>query len=406
MQGTPSRREFLANASIAGMVLGGYQATAAGYRANETIEIGCIGTGGRWNQLMDKLLNMPGVRVSAVCDVWDMNLDKGKSRAARKAFATKNHEALLRRRGIDAVLIATPDHLHVPLTVDACAAGKDVYVEKPLTHSVEEGAAVIDAQHRYRRVVQVGMQQRSMPHLNEAKDIVASGTLGPVRKVHLTWNRNSGPGARRPLNIAPESVDWKRFLGPAPAQPFDGWRFRNWRFFWDFGGGIFTDLMVHFIDVAHWYLQLEHPMTAASIGSWYTHQDAWETPDTVQTLLHYAKPDTQVYFEGTFYNARNAAMIEFMGSEATLYCDRGRYEIHPEPGRKLAYKERILGSGGRGQDFYDVPDGETLHLANWLECIRTRQTPNAPAEAGVSAAAAAHLANRALRTGSVAHWEA
>ena len=124
----------------------------------------------------------------------------------------------------------------------------------------------------------------------------------------------------------------------------------------------------------------------------------------MQTLLRYPDREVQVYFEGTFVNARNGAMLEFMGSEATLYLDRGRYEIHPERNKKIKASELVLGSGPRGADFYDQPKGEVLHLANWIECVRSRQKPNCPAEAGVGAAAAAHLANRALRTGGVAHW--
>jgi predicted dehydrogenase len=164
--------------------------------------------------------------------------------------------------------------------------------------------------------------------------------------------------------------------------------------------------MVHWIDVAHWFLELDHPDTAVSIGMHVQSQGVWETPDTVQTLLQYTNPAVQAYFEGTFYNARHGAMIEFMGSEATLYIDRGRYEIQPERKKKVAYRELVLSKEPdfRGADFYDQPDGETLHLANWIECIRSRRRPNAPAEAGVSAAAAAHLANLALRQAQLARW--
>jgi predicted dehydrogenase len=166
----------------------------------------------------------------------------------------------------------------------------------------------------------------------------------------------------------------------------------------------FTDLMVHWIDVVHWYLDLDHPTTAASIGDHFQAKDLWETPDTVQTLMQYPKQELQAYFEGTFSSARNASMCEFMGTQATLYIDRGRYEVIPERTSKLKASELIVGEGPRGADFYNQPDGELLHLVNWIECIRSRQRPNAPAEAGVSAASAAHLANAALRSGQVAKW--
>jgi predicted dehydrogenase len=288
------------------------------------------------------------------------------------------------------------------MTVDACAAGKDVYVEKPLTHSLEEGRAVVEAQDKHGRIVQVGTQQRSMPQFQKARELIRAGRLGKVHKVHLTWNRNTDRVRKRPLNIDPRAVDWKAFLGGAPEQPFDEYRFRNWRWFWDFGGGIFTDLMVHFIDVVHWFMDVDHPLRATAVGDHYTSKGVWQTPDTVQTLLTY--PDFQAYFEGTFCNARNGAMVEFMGEGATLYLDRGRYELHPERGKGAA-EEWVLGTGRRGQDFYDKPDGELLHLTNWVECVRSRKRPAAPAEAGVSAASAAHLANRALRSGRVEAWK-
>jgi predicted dehydrogenase len=161
--------------------------------------------------------------------------------------------------------------------------------------------------------------------------------------------------------------------------------------------------MVHFIDVVHWYLDVDHPLQATTIGDNFISKGVWETPDTIQTLLTYPK-DLQVYFEGTFVNARNGAMLEFMGADATLYLDRGRYEIHPERGRGK-YEEYVLGAGKRGADFYDKPDGELLHLTNWIECVRSRKKPNCPAEAGVGAAAAAHLGNLAFRSGKVANWK-
>lgn len=410
MLGDCSRRHFLKHTAVgaAAAASAAYAGPAKGYAANDTIRIGCIGTGGRCRQLMGYLKDMHGVDMVAVCDVWDENIKRGLELAAPGAATTKRYEDLLARDDIDAVLIGTSDHWHVPITIDACKAGKDVYVEKPLTHSIEEGSAVIAAQEEAANVVQVGMQQRSMPHLIEAREIVRNRELGRPIKVHLTWNRNVERSPRMPVNIDAAAVDWERFLGNAPDQPFDPYRYRHWRWFWDFGGGIFTDLMVHYIDVAHWFLDLDFPASARSIGSFYAYRDDWETPDTVQTLLAYQDPDIQVYFEGTFSNARNAAMMEFMGTEATLYCDRGRYEFHPEPGSDATYRELILGTGTRGQDFYDEPNGELLHLTNWIECIRSRAEPNAPVKAGVHAAAAAHLANHALRNDTVANgkWRA
>jgi predicted dehydrogenase len=399
---TVSRRTFL-KASAAGL------AAAAAPRvhalgANETLQVACIGTGGRCRRLMQSLVKVPNVRLAAVCDIWEAALAEARKLADPKAAVSHNYKELLDRKDIDAVLIGSPDHWHVPMTVDACAAGKDVYVEKPLTHDLAEGPAVIEAQNKHKRIVQVGTQQRSMPHIVKAGELLQQGRVGKVVKVHMSWNRNADRAGLKALNIDPKAVDWKAFLGSARSQPFDAYRFRSWRWFWDFGGGIFTDLMVHWIDVAHWLLGLDRPEKAVSLGEFAHAKGRWETPDTVQTVLSYPG-GVQMHFEGTFSNARGGACIEFMGTEGTLYIDRGRYELHPDWNRKGKPEELVLGTGRRGADFYDKPDGELLHLTDWVECVRSRKKPSAPAEAGVGAAAAAHLANQALRTGQTAVWK-
>ncbi len=402
-----SRRELLERLGVtsAGLVTAGYTATARGFAANETITVGAIGTGGRGRQLLGNLTQLPGARLAAVCDVWDENLQAALRLAEPGALATKDYRQLLDRADLDAVLIATPDHWHVPLVIESVQAGKHVYVEKPLTHDLSEGPRVVDEVRKHRRVVQVGMQQRSMPQFLEAQQMIGEGKLGTITKAHLTWNRNVKRHQRFSGEVDPKSVDWNRFLGHARPQPFDAYRFRNWRWFWDFGGGIFTDLMVHHLDIVNWLLELGPPERAASIGDWFQTRDLWETPDTVQTLLEYPGKPLQVYFEGTFVNARNASMIELMGSEATLYLDRGRWELHPEPTTKHEPAEHVIGQGLRGSDFYLSPPGERLHLADWLEAIRAQRDPRAPVEAGVAAVWGAHLANQSLRSRQFAAWQ-
>jgi predicted dehydrogenase len=404
---TTTRRAFLETIGGVGATAAGTFATlesARGYTANETLNVGCLGTGGRCQALMRSLAKVPGVRIAAVCDIYDAHVGAAKKLADPQAYATKHYREILDRKDIDAVLIGSPDHWHVPMSVDACNAGKDVYVEKPLTHDPAEGAAIIEAQNRNRKIVQVGMQQRSMPHIQKARELIKGGRIGEVFKVHLSWNRGGMTRVQRePQGVDPRQVAWKDFLGHAPDQPFDEFRFRNWRWFWDFGGGVLTDLMVHWIDVAHWILDVEHPLKATSFGNHFASKDVWQTPDTIQCILEYPN-NVQAHFEGTFSNANLGAMITFMGTAGTIYIDRGRYELTPEPG-KGSSEQWVLGSNPKkGQDFYDKPDGELLHLTNWVECVRSRQRPNAPAEAGVSAAAAAHLGNRSYRTGQVLHW--
>ena len=390
-----SRRSFLVGASTAAAAwVNG--SIARGYVANETINVGVIGTGGRARHLMKSFPRLDKVRLTHLCDVWDAALSQAAPLADERATATKNYPELLADKEVQAVLIGTPDHQHVPVTLAALKAGKDVYVEKPLTHDLAEGVVIQQAADEAKRIVQVGTQQRSMPHIAEARELIQAGKIGKVFKVHMSWNRNTNRVKRFPLGVDPKQVDWKAFLGKAKDQPFDEYRFRNWRWFWDFGGGIFTDLMVHWVDVAHWVLDLGAPEKAVSIGQFIAAKDVWETPDTVQTLMTYPG-GVQMHFEGTFSNARKGAHIEFQGTEASIYMDRGRYELIPERNKKIEPKQVILGSGPPGADFYDKPDGELLHLQNWVSCIRSRKEPTAPVRAGVSAAAAAHLANRALR---------
>jgi predicted dehydrogenase len=408
-----SRRDYLktiggagAAAAAALAILKSTSSSTNRYSANDTIAVACLGTGNRCQMLMKSLAQVPGVRIGAVCDVYDPRLDEAKKLADPKAIATKQYRELLDRRDIDAVLIASPDHWHVPMAIDACNAGKDVYVEKPLTHHPAEGAAIVDAQNRNKSIVQVGMQQRSMPHIQKARELAQGGRIGKIAKINISWNRwvltRFKPSAS---HVDPRQVAWKDFLGSAPEQPFDEIRFRDWRCFWDFGGGMLTDLMVHWIDLAHWFLDVDHPLRATTIGSHFIMpQGERETPDAIQCILEYPN-NVQVHFEANLANSNSGAMITFMGTEGTLYIDRGRYEFTPEH-RRGKPESWILGTkpAKKGQDSYDAPNGEFLHLANWVECVRSRRPPNAPTESGVSAAAASHLGNRAYRSGATAVW--
>src|SRR5262249_3413239 len=192
-----------------------------GSAANDTPNVACIGTGGRCRTLMQSLREIPNVRLAAVCDVWDLALVQGAQLADPKAERSKEFRRLLDRKDIDAVLIGSPDHWHVPMTVAACEAGKDGYVEKPLTHDLKEGQPATDAHNPPQRIVQVGTQQRSMPQFQKARGIMKAGGIGTIHKVHLTWNRNPPRPQRGRDTIEPSSVDWRAFLGSAKEQPFD-----------------------------------------------------------------------------------------------------------------------------------------------------------------------------------------
>ncbi|NNJ25521.1 Gfo/Idh/MocA family protein [Alienimonas chondri] len=410
------RRTFLtlsAASLAAGVHVAGHPARASRL-ANDVIEVGCVGTGGRATHLMSRLAAIPGVRLAAipgvrlaaVCDVWDDARGRGMKASDAKAVAYTDVRKMLDAGGLDAALVATPDHQHVPVSAACCEAGLDVYCEKPLTHSVEEGDRIIKAVRDNDRIMQVGTQHRSMPHLAEARELLRNGEAGEIYKVRMTWNRNNPTRGRAPA-VDASTVDWDLFLGDAPEQPFDSQRMRNWRWYWDFGGGIFTDLMVHWADTVRWMLEPGEVTRAVSVGDHFTTAGLWETPDTVQTLLSFpsaasageaaGKPGPQMHFEGTFANHRDRACAELMGSKATLYIDRGRYELIPQHRSGVTPRERLEAPEKlRGLDFYDEVDGAKYHLENWIECVRSRAEPACPVEEGVASADLAHAANAAL----------
>ena len=394
------RRHWMTTNALAATALA--MGASAARSADNAVTVGLLGTGGRCRHLLKALVKIPGVKVVALADVQDAaRAETRKLLTDKPAFDGREFRAVLDRKDLDAVMIASADHWHVPMTIASLEAGKHVYVEKPLTHTVAEGQPVIDAEAKAKKVVQVGMQQRSMPHIREAREQLASGKLGTVNKIALSWNRNSNRFNRDKIVVDPATVDWKAFLGNAPEQPLDGYRMKNWRWFWDFGGGIFTDLMVHWIDVAHWLTGKDAPEKAVAIGDFVNAKDVWETPDSVQCLLSYPG-GLQAHFEGTFSNARQGARIEFMTNEGTVYIDRGRFEFFPDHNKKLPAISRVIGQGRAGADFYEQPDGELLHLAEWIGAIREGKPTSCPAKAGVMSAAAAHLANKALRGTGVA----
>lgn len=400
MTNQSSRREFLkTGAAIAAAAVATPSAAAP---RREIVSVGVIGAGGRGRHLLSRAQRVPGVRIAAVCDVYEKSRRLARELAEGEPYVDSDFRKTLGRDDLDAVIIATPDHWHVPMTVAACEAGKDVYVEKPLTHDPAEGQAVIDAQNRHQRIVQIGTQHRSMPHLIEANGLVRSGELGSIYKAGMAWNRFDDRWVKPQGDIDPKTVDWQAFLGSAPAQPFDPYRFVHWRWFWDFGGGVLTDLMVHWLDTVHWMLDVETPASAMTIGSNFRTDGLWETPDTVQTLLGFDTAKLQAHFEGGFVNRYRGSMLALQGDRATLYMDRGRYELTPQPGSDVKKRELVIGEGRKGADWYPANEGALPHLTNWIECVRSRERPNCPAEEGVRSALGAHLANRAYRSGELA----
>jgi predicted dehydrogenase len=354
--------------------------------------------------LLPPIAKHHGMRIDAVCDVYDAFLRSAHVQAGgqdREIMMTADYRRILDSKEIDVVVIATPDHWHSPLTIAACEAGKHIYVEKPLTHKLEEGPLVVEAARRTGMKVQVGAQQRTMPHLVELRRRMNSGEadIGPVHRVHMQWNRNHTPFHKGIPKIGPDEVDWKIFLGNAPQQPFDPWRMRNWRWMWDFGNGPLGDLMVHWLDCTNWLLDLPMPSRIVALGGNYSTAGAWETPDTIHTVFEYPERKLQVDFVATFCNDHEDGSMRLFGEHATVYVDRGRFEITSQGNRYKEGKseEMVVGEGPRGMGDYSDYDAAGLHLQDWIDAIREDRQPVDHPEAAVLPAAVCHHGNTAYR---------
>lgn len=373
------RRQFL--------VAGGLTALAASraFGANDTLRIGAIGCGGRMHSLLDAAEAAGGATIVAACDVYQPRMEDVKARTNDEAGLHSDYRQLLDRKDVDAVIIATPDHWHVQVATDAIAAGKDVYLEKPVTHTIEQGEPLIRAVRNSKHILQCGMQQRSWLHFQSAVDLIQAGNIGQITQIRTYWYQNYQDQKLKPVDT--ELLDWKQWLGSAPQQPFSPEKFHIWRWFWDFGGGAFTDLFTHWIDVAQWAMKTDTPQRVNSMGEKFFF-DKLQCPDTVQAMLLYN--GFQVGYEGTMVSSIDDGGLEFRGTEATLKITRAGFSIDRE-GRRV--QNPALSE-------HSIEEGTITHMRNFFACVRDRKEPNAPVEAGVAAARSGHLANKALSPGA------
>jgi predicted dehydrogenase len=279
------------------------------------------------------------------------------------------------------------------MAVDALAAGKDVYLEKPVTHTMEEGAALTRAVRSGKQILQCGMQQRSWSHFRDAIDLIQGGSLGRIPQVRTYWWQNYlAYMSHKPVDT--QALDWKQWLGGAPDQPFTEDRFYLWRWFWNSGGGAMTDLFTHWIDVVHWAMKADQPTYAQILADKYVFKD-WDCPDTLQAALRY--PGFDVVYEGAMASSIDDGGLEFRGTEATLKINRSGFSI---------YREGVPAKNNPVLRADSFQDGTISHMQNFFECIKSRKEPNAPVETGVSAARAGHIANLAYHRGGQITWEA
>lgn len=377
------------------VLAGGLTALAStrAFGANERLRLGVVGAGGRMRNLLDaaEKTNVP-FDIVAVSDVYTPHAEQVKTRpSATSATLHTDYREVVNNKGIDAVLIATPDHWHVRVACAALAAGKDVYLEKPVNHKPEEGPTLVKAVRSSKQILQCGMQQRSWSHFRNAVELIQGGTLGRVTQVRTYWWQNYDVSwVPKPIDTA--QLDWKQWLGGAPDQPFNLEVYSRWRWFWNFGSGAMTDLFAHWIDVVHWALKENEPSLATMIGDNYV-QKQWECPDTIQAAFRY--PGFDVVYEGMMSSSIDDGGLEFRGTEATLKLTRGGMTVWRE--RVRANQNPVL-----KEDSFE--DGTITHMRNFFDCIGTRKEPNAPVEAGVAAANAGHIGNLAYHSGGVTKW--
>jgi predicted dehydrogenase len=396
------RRRFLGTtiAGGAGLALAPRLSSAVG--ANDRIRIGVLGTGGRARSLMRRLKELPGCELVAVSDVYQPRMLEAAEIAGSAAAKHADYRRLLDDKDVHAVVIGSPDHWHLKMISDAIAAGKDVYLEKPVARTIEEGDALLKLAETTKQVVQTGTQQRSWEHFVLGKQIVDSGKLGQITFVHTYWHQRMGTNPFPDVDQA--KLDWKAWLGPAPEQPWNPERFFRWRHFRDFGGGVLTDLLTHWIDVVHWYLGVSTPESAVVTSAKYRIKTL-DWPDTVTATLQYPK-DFMVTHTGTYSSSIDDGGLEFRGDRATLKIDRERLAVYSEGSRRSQPNQPSPNTPEPEMLVRSIADGTIAHLQNWLDCVRLRRTPSAPVGAGVLAARAAHIANQALLSGSRVRWNA
>ncbi len=367
---------------------------------NERITLGFIGTGGMGSGLLNIFKGFPNVAIAAVCDVDRSHLEKARESAGGKAEMYKDFRSVLDRKDIDAVVIATPDHWHAIPTILACQAGKDVYCEKPLAYRVAEGRAMVNAASKYKRITQMGNLIHAGENYHRVVEIVRSGVLGPIFKtrVWMASNRNAPEGLGNPADCsAPAELDYDVWLGPAAKRAYNPNRSHfNFRFFWDYSGGILTDFCCHIIDLVHWAMEVDAPETIVATGGRYALKDDGETPDTLEVVYHYAKGFDMVWsqVDASSHGFEGRGLgIMFQGTNATLVADYGRFEIFAEDGKKLDLPAPSL-------------PRSVGHHREWLDAIKSRNECSCRFDYGHRVTSVGLLGNAALHAGEKLKWDA
>ncbi len=382
-----TRRTFLQQAALGAAVLAYPSSTVLG--ANDRVRVGMIGVGDRGNDLLDQVRSISNVDVVAMADVYSRRRDQAKSKVPGiQTFS--DYRQLLDRKDIDGVIVASPLHIHARHFLDTLAAGKDLYAEKTMTWSIPEADRCLAAVKGSDRVVQIGLQAESSGALVDAKQWIKDGWLGKVTHVESWMSRNTPHGKGQwvrpvPSDCTAQNVDWSAFLNGRPDRAFNGFKLINWRLFWEFAGGNVAENMVHQIAWIMSALDLPLPSSAYMSGGVFSEKDGREVPDTIAVTLDF--PDLVVTWQSTFSNKHYELGDRILGSDGTI-------EHHLEEHAQYWPEKMNRPEGAEIRS--RTPDQN--HMRNWVDCIRSRKAPNAPAEIGHRSAIAVHMANLSYKS--------
>jgi predicted dehydrogenase len=411
-------------------------------QANSNIQVACIGFGIMGQGDCRTASSLPGVKITAVCDVYDGRLKKAKEVYGAGTFTTREYEEVLARKDVDAVIIATPDHWHARMAIDSMEAGKDVYCQKPMVQKVEEGLGVVDTWRRTKRIFQVGSQRVSSVLYAKAREVIRSGVLGKIHMVESYLDRNSALGAWQysiPPDASPESIDWKRFLGQAPPRNFDPIRLFRWRNYQDYGTGVAGDLFVHLISGIHFVMDSMGPTRIVTMGGLHYWLDGRDVPDIMMGMYEYPETKTHAAFEMSLRcnfeaGGGDGQGFRFIGTDGVLSLNVGsgftisRKPKDREPGNtfgtfdkenqekgQAAYRQKYPPQRpttammqGVSEERYTLPAGyaeQTAHHQNFFDAVRSRQQVVENAEFGFRAAAPALLSNTSFFEKKICLWD-
>jgi predicted dehydrogenase len=394
------RREFLATG--VGLAAAALTTSRVGASPNDRIRLGIVGCGGRGTYLLNQALAAAPAQLEivALCDVWSVAREKMAALVAEKLPGQKprlvaRHQELLEIPSLDGVIIATPDFAHPGVLVDVVRAGKDAFVEKPLSARLEDAVAALDAVEASKQIVQVGTQRRSDPRFQAAAEYVKSGALGPICKIETAWNRNV-PSWRRPVDMVKrEDVDWEQYQMYHAKRPFDPVRYRCWHWFYEYTTGLVGLLGSHMIDVALWFMNDPFPVSAVALGDILTWKDGRQISDTAEYVFEFPR-GWLLTFSSRLGSGPESDYEIFYGQERTLdtrdWISRPAANERPDGATDVALPVAATVEHG--------------HVGNWLDCMRSRQTPNAPIQVGYAHAVACCLGREAERTGRKMRYDA